>query len=121
MASISTSKELQKRIQELEQKKSVQELALKEQAQLSMEALKPGNMISSALHQPGVKGTIFTASLGLLTGYLSKRLFLGPASGPVSKVAGEVLQWGMAALSGTKADNIKEKIGGFLRKVKFRE
>ena len=34
MASISTSKELQKRIQELEQKKCVQELGLKEQAQL---------------------------------------------------------------------------------------
>lgn len=120
MVPISTSKDLQQRIAELQQKKTLQEYALKEQAQITMESLKPGNMISHAFHQPGVKGTIFNASLGLLTGYLSKRLFLGPASGPVSKVAGDVLQWGMAAFTGSKADNIKEKIGGFLRKVKFK-
>ncbi|MBA2498965.1 MAG: hypothetical protein H0V30_04500 [Chitinophagaceae bacterium] len=120
MVPISTSKDLQQRIAELEQKKLLQEYELKDQAQKTMEALKPGNMISHAFHQPGMKGKLVNASLGLLTGYLSKRIFLGPASGPVSKVAGDMLQWGMAAFTGSKADMIKQKVGQFLRKAKFK-
>lgn len=121
MASISTSSELRQRIAELEQNKLIQEVELKEQAQITMETLKPGNMINHAFHQPGVKGTLVNASFGLLTGYLSKRIFLGPASGPVSRVAGDVIQWGMAAISGSRADKIKGKIGQFLHKLKFKE
>lgn len=118
--SITNTTELKHRIAMLEQQKILQEKELKEQAQLTLNAIKPGNMLSHAMHQPEVKNKMVSAGLGLLTGYLSKRILLGPAAGPVSKVAGDVLQWGVAAVSGSKANTIKEKIGGWLRKVKFK-
>jgi hypothetical protein len=121
MTTISNAQALRARILLLEQQRKEQEIMLKQQAQLALDSIKPGNMLSHAMHQPEVKDKMVSAGLGLLTGYLSKRLLLGPAAGPVSKIAGDVLQWGVAAISGSKAEAIKNKVGGWLQKVKFKK
>lgn len=118
MQGISTAKELREAILILEAKKVMQEEELKSQAKQVIEDLKPGNLISNALQQPRVQNKLMNASVALATGYLSKRLLFGPAAGPIQKIAGGLLQWGVTAIAGKNFSKIREKVGNFLRRKK---
>lgn len=117
---VSATINLKKDIAELEAKKRLQEEDLKTQAHLVMEEMKPGNLISKSLQLPGVKNTLLNAAVALTTGYLSKTLLVGGSAGPVKKIAGDVLQWGITAVTGSKLNNVKDKVGEFLRNRKFK-
>ncbi|HEY9362603.1 MAG TPA: hypothetical protein VIQ00_05045 [Chitinophagaceae bacterium] len=121
MPVISTAVDLKKAIGQLEAKKIVQEEELKLQARQVMEEMRPGNLLSNTLHQPGVQNTILNAAVALASGYLSKTLLIGGSTGPVKKIAGDILQWGVTAVTGSKLSGFKTKVGQFLRNRKFKK
>jgi hypothetical protein len=121
MPVISTAVDLKKAIGELESRKILQEEELKLQARQVLEDMKPGNLLSNTLHQPGVQNTILNAAVALASGYLSKTLLIGTGAGPVKKIAGDILQWGVTAVTGSKLSGIKSKVGQFLRNRKFKK
>ncbi|MDP9229855.1 MAG: hypothetical protein M3O67_04165 [Bacteroidota bacterium] len=119
MQAIQTSKDLQEAILTLQTKKILQEEALKAEAHQLLENLKPGNLISNALKQPEVRSKVFNTSMALAAGYVTKRILLGPASGPVTNIAGGILQWGVTAIAGKKFSGLKQKLGNLIRKAKI--
>ena len=93
MENISSSAELQEAIQLLEAKKSLHLQEMKSNFTLTYESFKPVNIIKNTLKgigsSPNLYKKIFNITLGLATGYLSKRaLFIGRSNNKSRKLLG---------------------------------
>ncbi len=77
MKSISTSVELKAAILELEKRKTIQQLVIKEDMALAKEALKPANIIKNTFSKlgenPAVRATLITTVVGFAVGYFAKK------------------------------------------------
>ena len=108
---ISSKKELEEAIILLEKKKLLQHSALTAQYHHTAESLKPGNLIKGAfgkiIHSPDARSGIFKTVAGLAVGVLSKKLFLGGATGFVQKLVGNALRIGVTKTAVTNSDKIK--------------
>jgi len=79
-------------------KRQVEELILvKEQFHNVYESLKPINQIKSVLHGvttlPDIKNVIISNVIGLITGFLSKKVMIGGSHNPVKQLLGTFLQF----------------------------
>jgi hypothetical protein len=86
-------------------------IVLREQLQLTMNSLKPMNLIKStfktAVNSPDLMDGVINTALGLATGYLSKTIFVGASSNMVRKVLGSAVQLGVTSLVGQNITSIK--------------
>ena len=81
MENITSKNSLKNAIQLLEVEQAIQGQLLKEQFYLTCESLKPVNLIKSTLKDivlsPNLIDRILGNAIGLATGYLSKKIFIG--------------------------------------------
>jgi len=94
------------------QEKRVQELKiLKEQLCLTFESLEPINLLKSTIKKISssseIKSDILNNALGLGTGFLIKKLWVGRTRNPFKNIFGTLIQFAIANVVSKNADGIK--------------
>lgn len=121
MKKIISVKELRNEIASLEKKKKDDALLLKKEVHLVFESLKPANLVKSTFNEltasPEIKGNILNATLGYVTGYLSKKIIVGTTRNPFKKLFGTILQIGVAKIVTKNSEGIKSTGLNFIKKV----
>jgi hypothetical protein len=111
MENITSAAELKRVIQRVEIEHAMQGKRLKEQFFLAYENLKPVNILKSTLNEittsPYLIDNILGATMGLITGYLSKKIAVAGSGNPFRKLLGSVLQFGITNLVAQHPDLIK--------------
>jgi hypothetical protein len=121
MQSIASVDALHEAIAVLESRRLTQEQELSSSFQEISESLKPINMIKTIVQgfagARGIQHQMVNASLGLVAGYLFRKLFIGAQAGPFKKILGAVLQFGITSLVGKNGDTIKAGGSQFMRSI----
>jgi len=111
MGTITSAAELKNAIQLLEVKQNICGHQLKEQFFLTYESFKPASLIRDTLNDiatsPYLMDNILGSTLGLLSGYISKKLAVGASSSLVRKLLGSVLQLAVTNLVAQHSETIK--------------
>ena len=117
MEPITTINELKIAIQILEFERTIKEQELKEQLFITHESLKPVNLIKSAIHEitssPYFIDNILGATMGLASGYISKKLIVAGSHNIFRKLFGSILQFGVTNVVAQHSDPIKS-VGQFI-------
>ena len=99
MQNITSTDGLKHAIHLLEVKQDISRLRLKEQFHLSCENLTPANFLKSTLTNlssaPNLLDTVLSTSIGLATGYLSRKLVVGTSRNIFRKLIGSGIQLGV--------------------------
>jgi len=84
---------------------------LKDQLFLTYESLKPVNLIKQTLKEisssPYLIDNISGSAMGLLSGFLSRKIFVGTSGNLIKKLIGSVLQFGITNIVAQNSDVIK--------------
>lgn len=119
MYNINNVSELKEAIMVLENRQAQQKLLLIEQFDLTYESLKPINIIKNTLNEAvtsqGLLGKILLSAMGLTTGYLSKKLFVGLSGNLLRKFFGYLLQYGMTKLVVNPPEILKSSLSRLLQ------
>jgi hypothetical protein len=111
MQKVTTYAGLQDAIQLLKEEQTVKSQLLKEQLNISYESLKPLNLFKSALKDisssPGIGENLLGSAVGLASGYLSKKIFIGTSGNLLRKLIGSVLQYGVTNVVAKHPDSIR--------------
>ena len=111
MEPITNSDELKNAIQILEFDQQIRELELKEQVYLTVESLKPVNLIKSTLHEVASSryliDNVLGATVSLASGYVSRKLVVGGSHNIIRKLFGAILQFGVTNVVAQRSDQIK--------------
>jgi hypothetical protein len=111
MQNITSAAELKDAIQLLEAEQSIKGQLLREQLFLTYEGLKPVNLLKNALKEisstPYLIDNISGTAMGLLGGFLSKKIFVGVSGNLIRKLFGSVLQIGVTNLVSQNSEIIK--------------
>jgi len=111
MESITTRDELKNAIQILEFDQQIRLQQLKEQVYLTIESLKPVNLIKSTLHEvvssPYLIDNILGVAMGLTSGYITKKIALGKSVSVMRKILGTLLEFGITNVVAQNTDSIK--------------
>jgi len=111
MQNITTRAGLKNAIQLLEAEQAVNGQILKEQFYLAYESFKPVNLIRNTLKDialsPNLVDNILSTTMGLATGYLSKKIIFGGSGNILRKVLGSLLQFGVTTIVAKNPDAIK--------------
>ena len=111
MQNITSAVELKDAIQLLEAEPSIKGQLLREQLFLTFESLKPVNLLKNALKEisstPYLIDNISGTAMGLLGGFLSKKIFVGASGNLIRKLFGSVLQIGVTNLVTQNSEIIK--------------
>ena len=111
MQNITSAAELKDAIQLLEAEQSIKGQLLREQLFLTYESLKPANLLRNALKEisstPYLIDNISGTAMGLLGGFLSKKIFVGTSGNLIRKLFGSVLQFGVTNLVAQNSEIIK--------------
>lgn len=121
MQNITTIAELKNTIQLLEVEQAINGELLKEQFFLTYESLKPVNILKNTLKDiissPYLTANIVDASIGLVTGFLSKKIFIGTSGNIIRKLLGTLLQFGVTNVVAKHPDPIKSVGQYILHKI----
>ena len=122
MEKIITEADLRFAILQLEGKQTKERILMKEQFLITVETLKPINLIKSTLLEAAesedLQHNFLNAALGLSAGYLSKMIFQGRSGGPVKKILGTALMFGIKNLIAQNPEAIKKWGGLFFTVVR---
>lgn len=122
MTTINNAQELKLAIAELEAKRQVQKTELEEQFRMTKQGLQPANIIkglfSELVDSSEVKDMLINNTLGMASGFVSKKLLLGATSNPITKLLGSAVQFGIGHLVANNPGGIRE-VGGRLLKSIF--
>ena len=117
MQNITSSVGLKNAIQLLEIEKAINEQLLKEQFHITIESLKPINLLKSTLNDmsssPSFINNILGTTIGLATGYISKKIFVGMSGNIIRKFIGSIMQLGVTNVVAQHPDTIKS-FGSFI-------
>lgn len=115
--------ELKEAIGLLKKKQAIELRLLKDQLNTVHESIKPANIIKNAFHQvtsaPDIKNNIIGGIIGLASGYVSKKIFIGGSHNPITKILGTLVQMGVGNVAAKNSDTIKsigEKVIQFVLK-----
>lgn len=113
---VSNITSLQARIRGLEQRESQQVADLKETAANIVESVKPVNLIKSALKgigsSPGLKSTALDTVIGIGSGFLGRKLYVGGSKNIFRKIAGSAVQFVVTNFVRKKIPQIRENNNG---------
>ena len=111
MQTIVTEADLRVAILLLESKQQEEEKLLKKQFLEAYESVKPINLIKNTFKEatasPEIQDNLINSAIGILTGYGSKLIFQGATGGPVRKIIGTVLMFGIKNLVTQNPEIIK--------------
>lgn len=117
MQNINSIAELKSAIQVLELDQTVKGQLLKEQFLLTYESLRPINIIRSALKDlsssPNLIDNILGTTIGLGTGYLTRKIVVGSSHNIFRSILGSIMQLSITNLVARNPDAIKS-IGLFI-------
>jgi len=117
MQKITSAAGLKSAIQLLELEQVVNGQLLKEQFYFTKECFRPGNLLKSSLRNtassPALIDNIIGTAIGLASGYLTKKIFIGTSGNVLRKLFGSVLQFGVTTIIAQHPDAIKS-FGRFL-------
>lgn len=123
MQNITTVADLKNAIHELEIEQATQGFLLREQFALTYESLKPVSLFKSALKDlastPGITDNILGTIVGMASGYVSQKLFVGTSGNLVRNLLGSFLKQGVTNIVAQHPDVIKS-IGQFIFQSIFR-
>jgi len=95
----------------LEDEQSIKGQLLKDQLFITYESLKPVNLIRHTLKEisssPYLIDNISGSAMGLLSGFLSRKMFVGTSGNLIKKLIGSVLQFGVTNIVAQNSDMIK--------------
>jgi hypothetical protein len=121
MQTIITQTDLRAAIVLLEMRQASEGILLKEQALLTYENIKPINIIKNIFEEAGkshdLQDNLINSSIGLSAGYLSKFLFQGISGGPVRKILGTALMFGIKNLVAHNPETVKNWGRGIFKMV----
>lgn len=122
MQKIITEADLRLAILQLEGKQTQERILMKEQFLITVETLKPINLIKSTLLEAAesedLQDNFLNAALGLSAGYVSKMMFQGKSGGPVRKILGTALMFGIKNLIAQNPETVKKWGGLFFTLVR---
>jgi hypothetical protein len=117
METITSIADLKNAIQVLEFEKAVKEQLLKEEVYQIYENLKPVNLIRNTLSEvassPYLIDNILGATVGLASGYISKKITVGRSHNLIRKLFGAIMQFGVTNIVAQNSDSIKS-VGQFI-------
>jgi hypothetical protein len=117
MGNINSVVTLQNAIQLLEVEQADKRQLLKEQFYLTYESLKPVNLLKRTLNDiatsPFLIDNILNTGMGLVSGWLSKKVFIGTSGNLFRKLMGSVLQFGITKIIAQHPDTTKS-LGQFI-------
>jgi len=117
MEPITCIADLKNAIQILEFEHAVKKQLLKEQVYLIYENLKPVNLIKNTLSEvassPYLIDNILGATVGLASGYVSRKIAVGRSGNLIRKLFGAVLQFGVTNIVAQNSDKILS-VGQFI-------
>jgi len=103
---------LKESIRLLEIKQAEEGAILKEQFAVTIESLKPINLLKTTIKEltssVDLKSNLSETVISILAGYLTKKMMVNSKSGPFMKILGAVLQFGVTSVIAQNADNIRE-------------
>lgn len=121
MKNITSIDELRESILLLEMKQANDWCLLKEEFHTTYESLKPMNMIKNTFKDmastPNLKTGVVNSLIGLATGFIAKKVFLGNSHNPITKILGIVLEIAVANKVSKNADGIKLAGSSILKKI----
>jgi hypothetical protein len=111
MENITSTDGLKNAIQLLEVEQAEKLQRLKEQSRLTVEILRPANLLKSAvkdiISSPHLLDNMLDTGVGLVTGFISKKIFIGTSANIFRKLFGSVLQLGVTSVATQNSDFIK--------------
>ena len=111
MDNITCAAELRIAIQTLEFERDIQGQVLKEQFFVTFESLKPVNLIKNTLHEitssPYLIDNMLGAIMGMVSGYVSKKIAVGTSHSLIRKILGSVVQFGITNVVAQHPDMLK--------------
>lgn len=111
MADITSIEELKEGILLLEAEQAVRGELLKEQFFITYDSLKPVSLLISTLgdigSSPHLLNNLAGTGMGLASGYLSKKIFIGTSGNIIRKMLGSLLQVGVVNFVAKHSDTIK--------------
>lgn len=117
METIITQADLRAAIVQLEIRQEAEAKLLKEQALLTYESIKPINLIKNLFNESSeskeLKGDIVNSTIGISAGFLSKFMIQGFTGGPIRKMIGTALMFGIKNLVAHNPETVK-KMSHFL-------
>jgi len=120
MENITCAAELKIAIQTLKFEQEIQGKLLKEEFLITIESLKPVNIIKNTLHDitqsPYLIDNVLGAVTGLVSGYLSKKIAVGTSHNLIRKMVGAFLQFGVTNLVAKNTDVLKTVGNFFIQK-----
>ena len=119
MQKINSEASLREAILQLEQKRAVEGIMLKEQFLLAYDSVKPINLIMSTFNEivasRELKSNLLNTSVGLTAGYLTKLLFERGTKNPVKKLMGNALMMSIVNIIVKNPETVKSLGKGFLK------
>jgi len=111
MQTINSTAGLRASIQLLEVENSIKGQLLIDQLFITYESLKPVNLLKYTLNEisasPNMIDNLSGTAMGLLSGYLSKKVIVGSSGNIIRKIIGSVLQFGVTNIVAQNSDFIK--------------
>ena len=111
MERITSSQQLKEAIVEREIKCARERMELKKQFDLVRESFRPINIlkdsVKKAVASPGLKENVLATVVSLAAGYLTKKVVFGSTVNPFKKLAGLLLQAGVAKTIVNNKDGLK--------------
>jgi len=105
---------LKESIRLLEIKQAEEGKILKEQFEVTIESLKPINLLKSTIKEMtnsvDLRSNLSETVISILAGYLTKKMMVNSKSGPFMKILGAIFQFGVTSVISQNADTIKEFI-----------
>ena len=117
MEPINSIADLKNTIQILEFEQAAKKQLLKEEVYLIYENLRPVNLIKNTLSEvassPYLIDDILGATVGLASGYVSKKIAVGRSANIIRNLLGTILQFGVTNFVAKNTDTIKT-VGQFI-------
>lgn len=111
MESITNSMELKHAIQLLEAEQAVKQEQLREQFYITYESLKPVNLLRRTINDistsPDILDNIIGSTMGMASGYLSKKIFVGNSGNIFRKLLGALVQYGISTTVKKNSEGIR--------------
>jgi hypothetical protein len=111
MQNITSISELKNAIRLLESEQEIKGKVLKEHFLIVYESFKPVNLITSTLNDisksPFLIDNLAGTAIGLFSGFLTKKIFIGSSGNLVRKMIGSILQFGVTNVVAQHSDTIK--------------
>jgi len=121
MAKQNSSELLKEKIRLLEIRQTDEGIALKTQFEVTVEGLKPINLLKNAAKEFATTeeliGTVIESSAILVSGLISKKIMDSTKGGPFVKLLTSLLQLGATGLVGKYNDQIQDFVLGLVDRV----